>query len=154
MSRRTALLDVALPGAGLLLADHPLGAIVCLLTALTSAAALVLGALVATPAAWDRLWPVAGGAYLLLGLGSAILHLVWERDLPTSHPAVAAGHRLLVRAWCAGDARAALDHARTLVRLAPGHPGAWDLLGRIAAAAGQPGRARHARHRCGHLRAR
>ena len=60
MSRRGPLvLDLVLPGGGLILTDHLATGIPLVLLTLGAATTLLLGPELATPAFWARLWPVA-----------------------------------------------------------------------------------------------
>lgn len=155
MSRRGPLvLDLVLPGGGLILADHLVAGIPLLLTALAAGTALVLGQSLATPTFWARLWPIAAGAWGTALVLAVMLQLWWGRAAPRQHPEAIKIHRAFVRAWLGGDAAEARTQARRLVLLIPGHPGAWELLRLAAINAGGTRDERRARRQLRRLAAR
>jgi hypothetical protein len=147
------VLNVLLPGCGLVLRGR-LTAGMPLLVAALALATLALIALLAPLPGFDAgfaLWALAG--YLGFGAVAAAALWAWERGAQLDPAAVRAIHHRLASAYLRGDHPAARAAADELVRAAAREPGAWSLLALTAGAAGDAATAARARRRAQSLEA-
>ena len=152
--RFLALLNLGLPGAGLVVRGH-LGTGILLLvpTILVMAVMGLAAGLLAAPLA-SAVLGVLAGLWVLLALIAGALWWRQDRRERLDPVAVRALHREAVAAWLADRLPEALTAARSLVVAAPEEPGAWELLSRIAGDAGEPALARRATRRAIAIEAR
>jgi len=124
---RLVVLNLVLPGSGLILRDLLAPGLAVLLVAVSAGAVAGLAGPLATPdfAVDLRLW--AATAYAVLSLGSTgwLAYLVRHRRVDDGR--VRSLQRDFVRAWLGGDDDGARTVARELARLAGHLPGAWRL---------------------------
>lgn len=144
---RLSALNVALPGAGLLI-DGQLAAGLLLLVPSIIVLALTLGVLgLFTTAAAVPIIGVFAAVYAVLAL---IAGGWWWRCLRRRRydpHQVRLLHREACAAWLQGRATEALAKARGLVAIAPEEPGAWRFLALVAGDAGDTTTARRAEAR-------
>jgi len=148
------ILNLVLPGCGLVLRDRVIAGLVLLVAALALLAVAVLAPLAATPAFAGRVVVVAGAGYLVLAALAGGLWWWWEREHHVDRSAVLRRHRAAATAWLGGDPARARSEAEALARQAPGLPGAWQLLAMICRSAGDAAAADRAERRGRDLRRR
>ena len=141
---RLALLNLALPGAGLLIAGHLVPGLV-LLVPTVILLALIIGtlALFTSAAAWPMVMTLAL-IYGLLALSAGGWWWRQARRLRIDPQAVRALQRTAVIAYLQRRDGEALSAAQRLVTLAPEESGAWHFLALVATAAKHPAVARRA----------
>ena len=142
--RRLALVNLALPGAGLLIAGYLLPGLL-LLVPTVILIALIIGSLAIFTAA--AAWPIAGTLAVVYVLLMAIAGGWWWRQARRLHidpVAVRALHRTAVIAYLQSRDGEALAGAQRLVASAPEESGAWHFLALVATAANHPAVARRA----------
>jgi len=140
------LVNLVLPGSGLVLRDRLAVGTLLLLAALLALVVVGTAGLIATPAFADELRLIAGGVYLLAALLAAGGWALWERRVTVDERALLETYRAAAAAYLRDEA-AAIDHARRLCRRAPSLPGAWRLLELVATARGERALARSAAQR-------
>ncbi|MDA3963479.1 MAG: hypothetical protein PF961_22055, partial [Planctomycetota bacterium] len=84
-----AVVNLCIPGAGLLLRDRVVAGLALLMTAVAALALALLAPVVATPGFAQQLWLLAGGLYLASAASAGGLWWLWERppegDLDAAH---------------------------------------------------------------------
>ena len=152
--RRLMVLNLALPGAGLVVRGHlALGIALVLPALLTLAVAALAAGILVRPLAFSVVTTCLG----IWATLSVIAATLWWRQDQREHldpVAVRAIHREAAAAWLKEQPAEALAAARRLVVAAPEEPGAWQLLARIAQDAGDPTLARRAARRAATIEAR
>lgn len=145
-----ALVNVLIPGAGLLLRDRLVLGCSLLLLALICVALLIVGPLLLSPdfAATSRWWLLA--AYVALALLAALAWWLWEAATPLSDAHLREQHRLITSAWLQGRGKEAQSMAETLAQRGRRLPQVWDLLAVVA----EPAVAERARFKAQQLRHR
>ncbi len=146
------LVNLLLPGTGLVLRDRVGQGVPLLLVALATVTVLILAPALAVGDLRMRLLLGAASIYAVAALTAVILLWRWERPWPDKIDDLDPRYRTFVRAWLGGDdptaARRALD---PLLRDMPGHPGVWRLLVLVAAENGDAGDANLAERRLARL---
>lgn len=141
------LLNLILPGAGVILLGRLLSGALCLLLAMLCLALLALSHVVAVDVFADQLLWLGLAGYGLLNLLSSGW-LWWRRRKPGwDARQLRQLHSRCSRAYLCGDLNQAVDTARQLCRLAGELVGSWQLLAMIADAQGDQRLAGRARQR-------
>jgi hypothetical protein len=146
-------LNLAVPGAGLLVRGRVALGLGFILPAIFTLSALVLAHLVATSAALGGWRLGLAAAYALFAAAATGLHAALLRERPLDGEAVRALHRQVAAAHLADRHGEAVAGARRLVAAASGEPGAWRLLALVAEGAGDAATATRARQRARGLEA-
>jgi len=143
-SWRLAIVNLVLPGAGLLIAGHLLPGLL-LLVPTVILIALILGVLAVFVS--SAAWPIAG-LFSVIYLALALIAggwWWWQSRRGQIDPAqVRALHRTAAIAYLQGRDADAVTTARALVVIAPEESGAWHFLALVATAANDPALARRA----------
>lgn len=144
-------LNLAIPGAGLLLRGRMALGLTIMFCALITLSALILIQVVATSTALSGWRLVLLSAYVLLAAGATIAHAVLLFERPVDAAALRALHRQIASAHLMNNQTEALAGARRLTTLATQEPGAWRLLALVAEDAGDVRLAAKARRRAAGL---
>jgi len=140
-------LNLALPGAGLLLRGRLTLGLGFLLPGLFMLSGWMLMHVAATSTALAN-WRLAlGGTYLLLAAAATVVHAILLRERVVDTELVSSLHRQIATAHLNNRHPEALADARRLTTVAPKEPGAWRLLALVAEGAGETKMAVKARTR-------
>lgn len=122
-----ALINVVLPGSGLLLRDRMILGCGLLIAAICVTAFVLSCSLLMSPefAAISRLY--AAGLYAALMFLSGLLWWIFEAATPIEDAILREKHALITKAWLSGQEDQARSEARQLVRRARHLPAAWAL---------------------------
>ena len=138
------LLNIALPGSGLLIAGH-LGMGLALLVLAVIALSLAIGAVGLFTTAVSGIiiaWLAAGYAGLAVIAGTCWWRLARRQQYDPAH--VRALHRAACTAYLTNKPEIAVAQAHALTKAAPEEAGTWRFLALVAADAGQSALAKRA----------
>ena len=147
------LLNLLVPGAGLVVAGRlTIGVVLLLPTVLVVAVAGLAAGILVRPLAVPVLFGCLA-AWSILAVISGLVWWWWARRCRIDPVRVRLLHREAAGAWLRGEATA-LAAARRLAAAAPEEPGAWRLLALIARDQGEPATVRAAERRAAAIEAR
>lgn len=144
-------LNLAFPGAGLLLRGRLGLGLSLLLPAVVLLSALALAQVVATSTMLGSWRLGILGGYILLGGLATALHAVLLRERPVDPEAVRQLVREVAAAYLGQRPAEAVAAAQRLVKLAPRQAGSWRLLAQVSDSAGDATTAGRARRRADQL---
>lgn len=145
-----AIINVLLPGGGLLLRDHLASGCALLLLALAALTTLIAAGLLAAPEFASSIRLAAAGSYVVAAAVAGILWWAWERSTPVAATELARVHAQACQAWLRGEDKAAELAALALCRQARHHAPSWDLLALV----GSPEQRERAQRQASRLRRR
>jgi len=144
-------LNVAIPGAGLLLRGRLVLGLGLIVPALLVVSAAILAQVVATSAVLGSWRLSLLAVYVLLATVATITHALLLRERPVDAQAVQALFSSVAAAHLNARHAEAVAGAQRLVALAGAEPGAWRLLSQVSEAAGNKRVAAKSRRRAERL---